>query len=185
MESNPLRLYRVTAKYIQELQNEEKGGDKRVYGKDNRPLIGVIVVCNGQKYCVPLTSAKEKFKKMKGTIDFGLITIDDEIIAGIEYSRMIPVEDHFLRPLELADHPHDTEKQKEAKRLRRIETEWCNTHAEEITNKVNVLYNTYLAGTYFKHRKNCLNFPELENVCRNYYKAHPQQHKPYSEGKQG
>lgn len=104
MSEDSLNLYRVIPKYTKVLQDEEKGGDKRVYGKDNRPFIGIIAVCNGQKYCIPLTSAKDKFDNMKGTIDFGIIKINGEIKAGIEYGRMIPVEDYLLRPLDTKEH---------------------------------------------------------------------------------
>ena len=180
MEYKKLNLYRVIPKYIKALQDESNGGDKRVYGKDNRPFIGIVVVCNGQKYCVPLTSVKEKFMKMKGAIDFGLIKINNEIVAGIEYSRMIPVEEHFLRPLDTIEHAHDTDKLKTVKKLRRAEIERCATHNEEITNKVNVLYNTYTSNVFFKHRKNCLDFPQLERIGKTYCKEHPQQHNPQS-----
>lgn len=175
MKETKLTLYRVIPKYIKALQNEENGGDKRVYGKDNRPFIGVVTVCNRQKYCIPLTSVKDKFYNMKGTIDFGIIKINDNIVAGIEYSRMIPVEEHLLRRVDITEHKHDTDKQKASKALRRAEIEWCEAHSEEIINKANVLYNTYISGTYFKHRKNCLNFPLLEKICKIYCEEHPRQ----------
>lgn len=178
MEKSELKLYRVIPKYIKYLQDEEQGGDKRVYGKDNRAYIGILVVCNNKKYCVPLTTKKEKFANMKGKIDFGLIKDDENnIIAGIEYSRMIPVEEHLLRPLDMLEHPHDTKEQKVQKQIRQKEYDWCQLHSEDIINKVNVLYNTYISGTPFKARNRCLNYPQLESVCQKYCELHPKQHK--------
>lgn len=172
--SEELKLYKVRPKYIKELLKV----DKRVYYKDERPFIGIVVVCNGQKYCVPLTTPKEKFSNMKGRIDFGLIKKDGQIVAGIEYSRMIPVEEYLLRKIDTEEHKHDSANNKSEKLLRKYELEWCNLHKEDIVNKVNVLYNTYISGIEFKRRKNCLDFPLLEKVCNEYCKRHPQQHRP-------
>ena len=51
-------------KYIRDLHK----ADDRVQSvspqihKSNRPFVGIIVICDEHKYCVPLDSAKEKHK---------------------------------------------------------------------------------------------------------------------------
>ena len=51
----PLEVYRIDMKYIRNLHNI----DDRVFSvspqtrKDERPFLGVILVCNEHKYCVP------------------------------------------------------------------------------------------------------------------------------------
>ena len=57
-----LDVYRIDMKYIRDLHNI----DDRVLsispqiGKDERPFLGIIVICNEQKYCVPLSKPKKK-----------------------------------------------------------------------------------------------------------------------------
>ena len=82
-ERETLKLYRVIPKYMDALRDESNGGDRRVYlvsdGKEHRPFIGVITVCNGQKYCIPLTINKDKFRNMRDKIDFSRIIINGKI----------------------------------------------------------------------------------------------------------
>jgi len=177
-----LMLYRVTPKYIDALQDEANGGDSRVYnvraGKEHRPFVGVITVRNGQKYCVPLSKYKPKYKVLPDNETLMRIYIDGKIVGALQFSRMIPVEDAQLRPLDMAAHPHDTKNQKAEKELRVKETIWCHQHQKEITDKCTALYDLYISNIPFRGRQYCLNFPEMENVCRKYNKTHiPQHHK--------
>ena len=65
MEQNRLNLYTVNMKYIRNLHNQ---GDDRVFsvspqvGKDNRPFVGIVVICGEKQYCIPLSSPKEKHR---------------------------------------------------------------------------------------------------------------------------
>ena len=34
-------------------------------GKDNRGFVGIVIICGTYKYCIPLSSPKEKHRKMK------------------------------------------------------------------------------------------------------------------------
>ncbi|MCR4651017.1 MAG: type III toxin-antitoxin system ToxN/AbiQ family toxin [Lachnospiraceae bacterium] len=58
----PLEVYRIDMKCIRNLHNI----DDRVLsvspqiGKDERPFLGVVVICNEHKYCVPLSKQKKK-----------------------------------------------------------------------------------------------------------------------------
>ena len=71
----PLEVYRIDMKYIRNLHNI----DDRVLsvspqiGKDERPFLGVLVICNEHKYCVPLSKPKEKHEKMRDKIDFKIL----------------------------------------------------------------------------------------------------------------
>ncbi len=68
----PLEVYRIDMKYIRNLHNI----DNRVLsvflqiGKDECPFLGVIIICNEHKYCVPLSKSKKKHEKMRDKIDF-------------------------------------------------------------------------------------------------------------------
>lgn len=58
----PLHVYRMDIKYIRDLQRVDDRGMSvsPQIGKEERPFLGVIVMCNGMKYCVPLSKPKEK-----------------------------------------------------------------------------------------------------------------------------
>ena len=163
-------LYWIDMKYIRNLQNK----DKRVYsvspqrGKQNRPYLGILVLIHGQKYCIPLSKAKDKYANMKDHIDFSRIIIDDEVIAGLNFSRMIPVEIKQLSKVDLKERKRDNVEVKKRKAAYKKELGWCNEHKRVIIDKANVLYDKYVANEFFIRRKDCLNFPELEEVCRTY-----------------
>ena len=60
-----LKLYKVDMKYIRNLHNID---DKVLsvspqIGKDNRVFVGIVIICGAHKYCIPLSSPKEKHKK--------------------------------------------------------------------------------------------------------------------------
>ena len=165
-------LYWIDMKYIRNLQNK----DKRVYsvspqkGKQNRPYLGVLVLLHGQKYCIPLSKVKDKYSNMKDHIDFSRIIVDDEIIAGLNFSRMIPVEIMQLSKVDLKIRKRDNEEVKKRKEIYKKELIWCNEHKKTIIDKANVLYEKYISGEPFKRKKDCLDFPELEKLCRKYNK---------------
>lgn len=52
-----LNLYSLNIKYVRNLSN----ADEKVMsvspqvGKENRPFVGTIVICDDKKYCVPLS----------------------------------------------------------------------------------------------------------------------------------
>ena len=58
-----LDFYSIDLKYVRSLS---KADDKVMsispqIGKEIRPFVGVVVLMNGKKYCIPLTSPKDKF----------------------------------------------------------------------------------------------------------------------------
>ena len=79
-------------------------------GKQNSPFVGVVVLMNGRKYCIPLTSPKDKFKNKKSQVDF-IKVFDEErrdengqfkLIGVLNINNMIPVDDiMFFRELKL------------------------------------------------------------------------------------
>lgn len=61
----PLEVYRIDMKYIRNLHNI----DDRIFsvspqiGKDERPFLGIIIICNEHKYYVPMSKTKKSMKK--------------------------------------------------------------------------------------------------------------------------
>lgn len=170
MTNEELYLYWIDMKYIRNLQNI----DKRVYsvspqvGKQSRPYLGIIVTCNNYKYCIPLSSVKDKHQNMSDKIDFSRIIVDGEFIAAINFSRMIPVGIQQLSKVDTRIRKHDSEQTQKRKIILQKELDWCNDNKDVIVNKAKVLYDKYKSGEYFKRRKDCLNFIELESACKTY-----------------
>ena len=72
MNQPRLRLYTIDMKYV---RNLEKVDDNVMSvspqsGKAIRPFVGIIVLVNGKKYCIPLSSPKKKFDNKKNGVDF-------------------------------------------------------------------------------------------------------------------
>lgn len=73
MNQKRLSMYTVNMKYIRNLHNQ---GDDRVFsvspqiGKETRPFIGIVIICDDKQYCIPLSSPKTKHQSMKNDIDF-------------------------------------------------------------------------------------------------------------------
>ena len=184
-KSSELGLYRIIPSYIDILSDESNGGDKRVQtvrGKENRPFIGVVVINDRQKYCIPLTSIAGK-PKLKGrggikggAVDYSPIYINGIVKAGVQFGRMIPVTDNVLRKITITPHKHDTPEQKAAKRLRKEELAWIQENKYVIINKARTLYDLYTSNRPFRRRDDCLNFPQLEKICREYELVHVSQH---------
>ena len=67
MKNQRLGLYRIDIKYVRNLANV----DGRVMsvspqeGKSSRPFVGVILICDEYKYCIPMSSPKPKHAAMK------------------------------------------------------------------------------------------------------------------------
>ncbi|MBR4758947.1 MAG: type III toxin-antitoxin system ToxN/AbiQ family toxin, partial [Lachnospiraceae bacterium] len=99
------------------------------------------------------------------------IIIENEIIAGLNFSRMIPVEIRQLSKVDLKVRKRDNTEVKKRKETYKKELICCNEHKKIIIDKANVLYDKYVSGEFFVRRKDCLNFPELEEVCKKYNKS--------------
>ena len=90
MEQQRLNLYFMDMKYIRDLHN----ADDRVQSvspqihKSRRPFIGIVIICDEHKYCVPLDSAKEKHKTQKNDVDFARIFDGEKVISVLNFNNM-------------------------------------------------------------------------------------------------
>ena len=64
MKSN-LRIYEVKSDYVKYLSNYQKHIFSHAEGKEKRKYIGIVLEIKGFQYFAPLSSYKEKHKKMK------------------------------------------------------------------------------------------------------------------------
>ena len=84
-----LRFYEVDFEYIEYIQKFEKKIMDSINSKSNRKFIGIVLKIDNLDYIVPLTSPKEKHKKMKNNIDF--LKMDNGLLGAINFNNMFPV----------------------------------------------------------------------------------------------
>lgn len=176
---NKLDLYYVDLKYIRELSRADQNvmSVSPQIGKSNRPFVGVVIIANNNKYCVPLTSPKEKFNK-KSQVDF--IKIFDErtknehgapkTIGIININNMIPVDDSVIKKIDLKINQHSDIKVNQAKALMQKQIKWCRNNFDVIQNRTNKVYRL-VTEEPDKNRRlvaRCLKFSELEKVSEKY-----------------
>lgn len=99
MKQDRLNLYHIDIKYIRNLHNV----DSRVssvspqIGKQHRIYIGIVVVCNKQKYLIPLSHPVEKHKKMSPRADFDkIIDKHGKLLGVLNYNLMILLPNNSL-----------------------------------------------------------------------------------------
>lgn len=164
MEQLQLEAYRIDMKYIRNLHNI----DDRVLsvspqiGKDERPFLGVIIIFNEHKYCVPLSKPKKKHNKMRDKIDFKKIIHKGIFIGVLNFNLMIPVENSQIQRIDTIIRKHDDADTRKKKELLIKELEWCNEHARDLINTANVLYQKYVSGEKFSAREHF--FSDIDNL---------------------
>lgn len=167
MEQERLNLYFMDMKYIRDLHK----ADDRVQSvspqihKSNRPFVGIVVICDEKKYCVPLDSAKEKHKTQKNDVDFTRIFDGEKLISVLNFNNMIPVDDRFITKIDLRPSSKDNSAHANYKKLCIKEIEWCRKNQEAIVKKANKLY--YLVqkpNCSSMLKKRCNDFKKLEKV---------------------
>ncbi|MCI6921558.1 MAG: type III toxin-antitoxin system ToxN/AbiQ family toxin [Lachnospiraceae bacterium] len=84
-----IRINEVRNEYIEYLSSYQKHISTQTDENFKRKYIGIVLEVSGIKYFAPLSSFKDKHKKMKESVDF--IKIKD--YAVINLNNMIPVPD--------------------------------------------------------------------------------------------
>lgn len=166
------KLYTVNKKYIRALHNIDDNvpSVSPQIGKQYRPFLGIIVLINGSKFCIPFTSNSDKknkdFEVMRENITLRKISDKNgKVLAALNLNNMIPIREEYLTEIDLKLYPTDTPHQRHWKKLCIKELNWCQTHQDEIERLANELYRIYTSNEPFKKRKICLNFPALEEEC--------------------
>jgi protein AbiQ len=159
-------------KYIRNLHNVDDNvpSVSPQVGKQARPFLGIIVLINGSKFCIPLTSnsvkKNKKFESLRENITFRKICDKDgKVLAALNLNNMIPVRNEYITEIDLKIRPSDSHELVCWKKLCMKELNWCQSNQNEIERLANELYRIYSADEPFGKRKICLNFPALEKEC--------------------
>ena len=171
-------------KYIRDLSNVDRNvmSVSPQIDKSSRPFVGILILINQRKYCIPLTSPKAKFEGRKNSVDFIKILHPTEknehgankVIGALNLNNMIPVEDSLLTPIDLNSHSSDNRSTILYKQLMKDQLNWCQSNHEIILKRANQLYNL-VSNHPEKNRnlvKRCCNFKKLETALDRYIEKH-------------
>lgn len=173
MKQKRLNLFTVNMKYIRNLHNQ---GDDRVFsvspqtGKETRPFVGIVVICDEKEYCIPLSSPKEKHKTMKNRVDFHrILDSDGKLIGVLDFNNMIPVRRDVLQEVDLKIRSRDSKKVKDYKNLMIDQLNFCRQNQDILVKKAAKLYK-------MARRKNesgplkrrCLKWNRLEEILKRF-----------------
>ena len=159
-----LLLYRVDTKYINYLKRYQK----HIWDNDDkgyiRPYVGVIVKVSEYKYYVPLSSPKEKHKKMKNSLDFVKVIYKNELKAVLNINNIIPVDDSDISLVDI-----DNEKE-DYKDLLNAEMIFIRKNSKLITNNARSIYEkiTKYKSENLSLAKRCYDFKLLEEKMEEY-----------------
>ena len=166
-----LEFYMVKMKYIRNLMNIDHKNIMSVssqYKKNKRIFVGVIVMVNNYKYCIPLSTVegKSKYRGMSNNITFRKITNEaGEVIGALNINNMIPVREEHLIPFDMKIYLSDNEKQRNYKMHCIEELKWCREHEGEIIMLAKELHRMVCSGVPFKKQKICPDYRRLEQEC--------------------
>ena len=149
--------------YLRKYDNRVSYNDKL---KVLRPFIGILFTVGNCEYFAPLSSPKEKHKRLKNTLD--LVKIKEGEYGVVNINNMIPVTSVNYEEFDLRKQPHD-KREKFRIILMNKQLRWLNLHKKEIYMKSKLLYSLYKNDKLPKNVKDrCCNYQLLEEKCRKY-----------------
>ena len=98
--------------------------------KEKRPFIGIILKINDINYFAPLSSPKEKHKKMKNNIDF--LKINNGRDGVINLNNMIPIPYQYYYKIDINE---EIKKDKKYGLILKYQIIWCNKNLEKIITR--------------------------------------------------
>ena len=174
--SSSLKLYKIDIKYVRDLAKVDDNvmSVSPQISKGTRPFVGVLLLVEGKKYCVPLSSPKPKFEKKKNSADFMRI-LDlskknehgaNVVIGALNFNNMLPVTENVLSEINIKTNKNDTLQTINYKKLLTKQLDWCQKNEQAIFNRAN---NRYILITKYPDKnvnlaRRCCNFKRLEQV---------------------
>lgn len=152
-----IKIYEIKKEYIKYLSQYQS---HIFYDEGTRKYIGILFELKGFKYFAPLSSFKQKHKKMKESVDF--IKIKDYAVINI--NNMIPVPDGQYVLVDI-----NGTKDVHYKYLMQAESREINRQKNRILKNAQIVYNHKLRNdnsTALAKRTN--DFIMLEKKCKQY-----------------
>ena len=157
---NNIRIYEIKTEYIKYLSQYQRHLFMHDNGKDKRKYIGIILEINAVKYFAPLSSFKEKHKKMAEGVDF--IKLKDYAVINI--NNMIPVPMSQVIEIDI-----NKEKNASYKYLLQAESREINRQKNRIRKNAEIVYSHKIHnGNATPLAKRTNDFALLEKLCKEY-----------------
>lgn len=155
-----IRIYEIKSEYVKYLGNYQKHIFSQSNGKERRKYIGIVLEINGMKYFAPLSSYKDKHKKMRETVDFIMI----KKYAVINLNNMIPVPADQIIELDI-----NKEKDLNYRYLLQAESREVNRQKSRIRKNAEIVYSHKLHnGNMTALAKRTNDFVLLEKLCKKF-----------------
>lgn len=157
-----LKLYEINPCYVTYLSEYAPHLflNKQKNQKNERKYIGIILEVNGFRYFAPLSSFKEKHKKMKEGVDF--IKLKDYAVINI--NNMFPVAENEYTYVDI-----NKEKDVQYKALLQAEYRIIKANQNRIIKNAEIVYkHKLMKGNKTPLAKRCNDFTALEKACREY-----------------
>lgn len=159
-EPMSLYFYTVDALYTEYLRQFDNKVPMEHPERHVRPYIGIILEVNDCKYFAPMSSPKEKHKKLQGK---DIYKIADGEYGVINFNNMIPVPEGAYHLLDFTNE-NDAYKELLYNQYRDI-----RQNASKILKLARRLHGMYVHGHIPPGLdRRCCNFSLLENKCRLY-----------------
>ena len=172
-----LNIYDVKLKYIRDLQDVDSNvmSQSPQIAKSTRIYVGVIIMLNGQSYCIPFSSGtKAKFQIKNKNPD--MIKIPDlqrkdengayKTLAVLNINNMIPVNETVIEMIDIHNYSTDTVAVRNRKALMQKEIRWCRENADLIVRRAQKVYYmvTEQPQKNINLTRRCCDFKKLEAV---------------------
>ena len=157
-----IKLYEINAEYIDYLAPHAPHlfHNKKDTQLHARKYIGIVLKVNDIDYFAPLSSFKDKHKRMKDSLDF----IKIKNYAVINLNNMFPVPENQCKYVDISK-----EKDQNYKNLLNAEYRFIKSIQEKIRkNAQNVYRHKINNGDSTPLAKRCNDFCELETLCKSY-----------------
>ncbi len=163
---NNLTIVKLNDQYCNYLRNYDNKVPYNFNDKSNRPFVGILFQINNCSYYAPLSSPKNKHKKMKNKLDF--YKLDNGNLGAINFNNMIPVKNCNIIELDLNLVPTKSADKRYYKLLN-SQIYWINRNKSKIINRSEKLYNLFVSDELSLNiKKRCCDFILLEEKCNEY-----------------
>lgn len=158
-----IKLYEISPAYVEYLvphaphlfQNKQAGQH------NERKYIGVVLTVNGMDYFAPLSSFKEKHRRMQEGLDF----IKIKNYAVINLNNMFPVPAGQYHYVNISK-----ERDPKYKSLLLAEYRYIKSIQDKIRKNAAAAYRLKVKGPISPLTKRCNDFASLEVLCKQYQK---------------
>ena len=157
-----IKLYEIDEKYVDYLlpMAPHLFQNKKLGQQNLRKYIGVILMVNGYEYFAPLSSFKDKHKRMQNSLDFLKI----KHYAVINLNNMFPVPKGVYTYVDITK-----ERNPKYRSLLLNEYRYIKSIQEKIRKNAVILYNhKNKEGNATALAKRCNDFKQLEKACEDY-----------------